>query len=347
LDNHSIGDPQKAFLSKPWLPVGCNYCFTGSKAVIFITGLCDDGCYYCPVSRKRLGKDLFYVNEEKIGLQELEAEIERSDAEGASITGGDPLVVPYRTISIIRRLKSSFGDDFHIHLYTSGRYATPGILWDLYSSGLDEIRFHPTRDIFLNRIDWSVSIKGWSTGVEIPISKNLFSWAKKVIEYADKAGAEFVNLNEMEVSPANIQELKARGLKPSNKKPVVESAFDTGIKLVEWARKKGLKINVHFCPANYKDSIQTRNRFRRTGFLDAKPYEDLTIEGTLRYGVLRNCKVKATIRDAEIVDDEFRVAPIMEWIKEKGREFNCEGFIEESHPTRNRRPVIESTRIYP
>ncbi|MCE4615262.1 MAG: radical SAM protein [Desulfurococcales archaeon] len=342
-----LGDPEKALLSKPWLPVGCNYCFTGCKAVIFVTGLCDDGCYYCPVSRDRLGKDVFFVNEERIDLRELELEIERTDAEGASLTGGDPLVVPERTIGIIRRLKSSFGFGFHIHLYTSGRYATPEILWRLYSSGLDEMRLHPTRDLFLNRIDWAAEIEGWSVGVEIPISKNLDSWARKVIEHADKAGASFVNLNEMEVSPANITELKARGLKPSLRKPVVESAFETGVKLVAWAKKKELRINVHFCPSSYKDSIQTRNRFRRTGFVDAKPYEEPTIDGTLRYGVLRNCRNIINQEDGDYIEREFRIPPVEKWIKLKARNYSCEGFIEEAYPTRNRKPVIESTRIYP
>ncbi|MCE4606455.1 MAG: radical SAM protein [Desulfurococcales archaeon] len=342
-----LGDPEKALLSKPWLPLGCSYCFTGSKAVIFVTGLCDDGCYYCPVSKDRLGSDVFFVNEEKLNMDEIEIEIERTNAEGASLTGGDPLIVPERTIEIIERLKSSFGSSFHIHLYTSGRYATREVLWNLYSSGLDEIRFHPTRNIFLNRIDWAVKIRGWSVGVEIPISANLESWAKKVIRYADEAGVNFVNLDEMEVSPSNIHELKARGLKPSMRKPVVESAFETGMKIVAWARKQALRVNVHFCPATYKDSIQTKNRFRRTSSADAKPYEELTVEGTLRYGVLRNCMDPVIKYDNEYVDGEHRVPPIRELVRNIARDHGCEGFIEEAYPTRNREPVIESTRIYP
>ncbi|MEB3756337.1 MAG: radical SAM protein [Desulfurococcales archaeon] len=347
MDEAVFGDPKKALLSRPWLPTGCSYCFTGSKAVIFVTGLCDDGCYYCPVSRDKLGSDVFFVNEEKLNLDELEIEIERSNAVGASLTGGDPLVIPERTIELTKRLKSSFGSSFHIHLYTSGRYATREVLWDLYSSGLDEIRFHPTRDIFLNRINWAAEIKDWSVGVEIPISTNLESWAKDVIKYAEKAGAGFVNLNEMEVSPSNIHKLKAMGLKPSIRKPVVESAFETGMKIVEWARRQALKINVHFCPATYKDFIQTRNRFRRTGFVDAKPYEEVTVEGTLRYGVLRNCRDLVMKYDIEYINEEYRLPPIEEWVRNIAREHHCEGFIEEAHPTRNREPVIESARIYP
>ena len=58
-----LGDPNRALLSRPGMARGCELCFAGFKAVIFVTGLCDDGCYYCPVSRNKLGYNLFYVNE--------------------------------------------------------------------------------------------------------------------------------------------------------------------------------------------------------------------------------------------------------------------------------------------
>jgi pyruvate formate-lyase activating enzyme-like uncharacterized protein len=342
----TLGDPFKAIISKPWLPKGCNYCFTGSKAVIFITGLCDDGCFYCPVSRERLGKDVFYVNEENIDLKMLETEIERSGAMGASITGGDPLAVPGRTINVIKRLKRSFGHDFHIHLYTSGRYATKGILWELYSAGLDEIRFHPTRKYFLDRIRNATGIKGWSVGIEVPVAPGFESWLKYIIEFADSAGVEFINLNELEVSPANIYELEARGFKPSRKKPVVEHAFETGLNLVKWAREKGFRVNVHLCPATYKDAIQTRNRFLATSRLDQKPYEIPTRDGTIKYGVLRSCKSVLRV-EHEYLAGEYRVLPDIGKIRALASEYDCIGFIEEAHPTRNRKPVIESTQVYP
>ncbi len=342
----TLGDPSKALISKPWLPKGCNYCFTGGKAVIFVTGLCNDGCFYCPVSRERLGRDVFYVNEEKIDFEMLEMEIERSGASGASITGGDPLAVPGRTISLIKRLKNSFGQEFHIHLYTSGRYVTRGILWELYSAGLDEIRFHPTRKHLLGKIRQATRINGWSVGVEVPVAPGFESWLKSIIEFADSAGAGFVNLNELEVSPANIYELEARGYKPSRKKPVVEGAFEAGLRLVKWAREKGLKINVHLCPATYKDAIQTRNRFIATGRLDLKPYEVLTSEGTVKYGVLRSCKVPPS-GEYEYIGDKYRGLPDIEKIRITASQHGCLGFVEEAHPTRARKPVIESVQVYP
>ncbi len=342
-----IGDRLRALLSRPWLPQGCSYCFTGGKAVIFVTGLCDDGCFYCPVSRERLGKDVFFVNEEKTGLNDVLVEIERSGAEGASITGGDPLIVFDRTIRLIKLLKENFGPSFHIHLYTSGRYASRRVLWSLYSAGLDEIRFHPTRGYLLSRLDDAVEIGGWSVGVEIPVARHLVEWAKSIVSYADKAGVHFVNLNEMEVSPANIYNLKIRGYSVSLSRPVVESAFKAGMEIVEWAVKTGLRVNVHFCPASYKDSIQTRNRFRRTCRLDAKPYEECTAEGTVKYGVLKSCLNNAFDMEYERLDSEYRLPPERVLVEELAVKYGCEGYIEEAHPTRLRVPVVESEQVYP
>ena len=45
---------------------GCEYCIKGEKLVLFITGLCPLKCFYCPVSDKKIYKDVIYANEWKI-----------------------------------------------------------------------------------------------------------------------------------------------------------------------------------------------------------------------------------------------------------------------------------------
>ena len=75
------------------------------------------------------------------------------DATGAGITGGDPLLVWKRVETYISLLKNTFGDSFHIHMYTSGLKNTEYIP-DLIKAGLDEIRFHPAPK-FWNDLDKS------------------------------------------------------------------------------------------------------------------------------------------------------------------------------------------------
>lgn len=277
-----LGDPDRALLTKPLLPVGCQLCFPGLKAVIFVTGLCDESCYYCPVSREKLGRDVFYVNEERVtSIEEAVLEVARSGARGASITGGDPLTRPHRVATLIRALKDNFGSRFHVHLYTSGRYATWGVLKELKKAGLDEIRFHPVRDTFLDAIERSVGI-GLYTGIEIPIGPGLKAWAKRVLREAELRGAAFANLNELEFVQPNARHLLARGIRESKTRPfTAEGSLEAAIEVLEWAQEN-LTMPVHFCPARFKDAIQTRNRLRRLSYLDARWFEQPTSRGTLQ-----------------------------------------------------------------
>ncbi|MCE4624988.1 MAG: radical SAM protein [Desulfurococcales archaeon] len=310
-----IGDANKALMTKPHLAKGCRLCFPGVKAVIFVTGLCDDGCYYCPVSREKLGHDVFFVNEERVySVNEVVVEIARSGAQGASITGGDPLARPARTLEVIRALKEEFGPSFHIHLYTSGRYATRSLLVALDRAGLDEIRFHPTRPEFLERVRTARMYTSMDVGIEIPIGPGLVEWAKRVIRKAEEIGAGFVNLNELEFVEPNAANLLARGLRESTKRPfTVEGSLEAALDVLEWA-SRNVSIPVHFCPAPFKDNIQTRNRLTRLARLDAR-WCERPGRGTLRWAVVEDrCLPPSTCLPG--------------------------GRIVEAYPTRSRKPVI-------
>ncbi|MCE4601220.1 MAG: radical SAM protein [Desulfurococcales archaeon] len=307
------GHSDRALLTRPKMARGCELCFMGVKAVIFITGLCDDGCYYCPVNREKLYRDVFYVNETPVAsIEEVIVEVERTGASSASITGGDPLTRPDRTIEIIEGLKNEFSHGFHIHLYTSGRYATPEILKALEYSGLDEIRFHPTRPELIKRVETALRTTSMDVGIEIPIGPGLIEWAKQVILKADRMGASFVNLNELEFVEPNAVELLKRGFRESRKRPfTVEGAYEAAVEVLKWA-EENVTIPVHFCPAVYKDAIQTRNRLVNTARRDKRWFEEVTRSGTLIY-------------------------------IEKDREGKCIAY--EVYPTPSREPIVTSRII--
>ncbi|MEM4556059.1 MAG: radical SAM protein, partial [Acidilobaceae archaeon] len=99
------------------LAKGCELCDLGSKAVIFVTGLCPEDCFYCPISPERWRLDVTYVNEERVySLNDIVIEVNRMSALGAGITGGEPFIVLDRVVKIITTLKEHFGESFHIHL---------------------------------------------------------------------------------------------------------------------------------------------------------------------------------------------------------------------------------------
>lgn len=304
---------------------GCELCYPGVKAVIFVSGACDDACFYCPVGRERLYTDGMWVNEERVSsVEEAVLEVQRMGAKGASITGGDPLAAIDRTLLIIRTLKEAMGREFHIHLYTTGRQASRGVLKALAVAGLDEIRFHPTSPLFLPAVRKAVEA-GLVVGIEIPIAGGLVDWAKKVIETSIEQGASFVNLNEMEFVEPNALSLAQRGYRQSKRRPfAVEGSYEAALEVLSWASERGYPV--HFCPSAFKDSIQTRNRFRRVAALDRAWYETPTQDGTLMW-------IEAEEGDGERCG-ELVCLPLSSHAS--GRKV-----LVEAHPTRARQRVFE------
>ena len=339
LFRRTLGDRDRALLTGP-MSRGCELCFPGLKAVIFITGLCDDACYYCPVSREKLGHDVFYVNEEPVSsIADVIVEIERQGARGASITGGDPLLVPRRSLDLIQALKEAFTSRFHVHLYTSGRYATPGILVSLWKAGLDEIRFHPTNEKLVERIGLAAKLTGMSVGVEIPIAPGLEEWAKRIITKAEKLGAEFVNLNEMEFVAPNAEALMMRGYREDPSRPfTVKGSLEAALRVLEWAAHNA-GIPVHFCPALFKDQIQTKNRLLHLSLRDHYWYEKPTGRGTLLWGEVRRPRVKPFIGEA-CSAESYCVPPDLSLLEKLKDLCSGEAYLVEAYPTRSRRPII-------
>jgi len=265
------------------LPHGCQLCIKGVKMVIFITGLCSEKCFYCPVSPTRLYRDTMFVDEEPAhSLLDFIEEAYRVGADGASITGGDPLVVLKRTVRTIRLLKETLGDEFHVHLYTSGRYASREALASLEEAGLDEIRFHPVEDWVIDRIALARKVlRRTRVGVEMPVIPGREAHLKALIRRLDEMGVEFINLNELEVSERNIRSIVTRGFRVRSDKPVVEGSEEAALRIVRWAASAGLNITVHYCPATYKDRVQLRARLARKALRLRKPYESVTGDGLL------------------------------------------------------------------
>ncbi|MDH5645988.1 MAG: radical SAM protein, partial [Candidatus Heimdallarchaeota archaeon] len=132
------------------LPEGCLKCIEGAKIVLYTTGYCTVGCKYCTISDDRSKRNDVFVNERAIDikLDLLEQIAEESDsciAEGAGITGGDPMEEPERTIYLIKQIRQHYGSDYHLHLYTSGVHILKdeSLVDQLFSAGLNELRFHP------------------------------------------------------------------------------------------------------------------------------------------------------------------------------------------------------------
>lgn len=264
------------------LPKGCIYCISGAKAIIFISGLCGVDCYYCPISFERRKSTAFYIDEERFrNISDIVDEISMIRAKGASISGGEPFQIYHMAVNIIKMLKDVFGSDFHIHLYTSGYGATKEAIKNLSRIGLDEIRFHIVNHSILKLVEFSVRETYIDVGIEIPAIPDV-EWLWRIVIEANNANAKFVNINELEVSETNIDNILIRGYKINKDGRSIEGSLETAIKVVEKAYSEQLRISVHVCSARFKDLVQHRNRLKRKSIICAMPNDTVNDDGTIK-----------------------------------------------------------------
>ncbi|HJX56763.1 MAG TPA: radical SAM protein [Methanoregula sp.] len=262
------------------LSKGCVLCHQGAKMVLFVTGRCHRSCWYCPLSSERKGTDTVYANEHPVDVPaQLIEEAENMSALGTGITGGEPLLCLDKVTGYCRQLKDHFGTEHHIHLYTA---KAPSETELLQMKGLvDEIRLHPPRECWNTILDTDYirSAKraremGYSIGIEVPALPGL-ELLIPALPYLD-----FLNINELEWGDTNAFEMRSRGYEPADD---LHNAIH-GAR--EWADELCRHEKVHWCSSAFKDSVQLRERLKRIAENTARPFDEITPDGTIVYGVL-------------------------------------------------------------
>jgi pyruvate formate-lyase activating enzyme-like uncharacterized protein len=341
-------------------------CARGEKMVVLVTGLCSTNCFYCPLSFKKGGTDRIFADEWELKNERdtntLIREAEYIDATGAGITGGDPLLVWQRVKKYIRLFKNTFGESFHIHLYTSG-LDNAEHLSDLVTAGLDEVRFHPLPNTWGNmeRSPIKKAIEHMvespvDTAIEIPVlpkkQKEIFS----LISWANQSGVRWVNLNELEFSERNCDAFLRRGYLVKNDiSAAVKGSQATARTVLRMSQQENLRVGVHYCSVSFKDGVQLKNRIIRRANHIAKPYDVITKEGTLLKGVIYPSRTSLgrLITDLQhahhvpshllFLDAEKQRVELASWLLEKiapslpQTQYRC--FIVEEYPTADRLEV--------
>jgi hypothetical protein len=316
------------------LPRGCYYCTKGSKLVLFVTGKCKKNCWYCTISEKRWQKPIVLANESEVSSdEEIIEEAKLIDAEGAGITGGEPLLDLDQTVHFIKLLKKNFDENFHIHLYTGRSDLTEDQLKKLYDTGLDEIRFH-LQD------DWNIIEKAlkfdWSVGVEVPVIPEIFEILKKLILFCENSGVKFLNLNEFEFSDRNVKPLIKKGYKiKCNEPTAVNSSEDFAKRLLKFAEKNAKRLSVHYCSAATKNIYQLKKRWIRRANNIKKDYEVVNEDGFIEKGIIETEKpeivLKEIMRKYKIQNNFMKIKngkietsiSIVKMISEKEKNLKC------------------------
>ncbi len=286
------------------LPEGCIMCAKGAKMVLFISGICDAKCFYCPISEQKKMNDVMFADEMPIsGFRDAIFEANMIKATGTGITGGDPLKFYQRTSEYITALKENFGNSHHIHLYTIS--GSKQAIESVGKAGLDEIRFHPPeeiwshmdRSIFKDRIKWARDM-GMSVGIEVPSLPGRDKDMKNLIEFSRRMELDFINLNELEFSETNYTNLLGNNYSVKND---VESGATGSQALAIKMVKETPDFTVHYCSASFKDSVQLKNRLKRRAKNVARSMDVITREGTIIKGIIEGAPVPEIMNALKVI----------------------------------------------
>jgi hypothetical protein len=248
--------------------------------VLFVTGRCRRSCWYCPLSSERKGKDVIFANEHRIDTPEQAVIIAgRMSALGTGITGGEPLICIDRVKEYCNALKNHFGKKHHIHLYTAQAPSKKDL--EQFAGLVDEIRLHPPRESWENicDTDYITSAKmakemGFALGFEVPALSGL-DLLIPALPFLD-----FLNINELEWGETNADDMRERGYE------LADGVHNAVSGARDWADEILKHDKVHWCASSFKDSVQLRERLRRIAENTARPFDEVTEEGTIVYGVL-------------------------------------------------------------
>ncbi|HJL97742.1 MAG TPA: 4Fe-4S cluster-binding domain-containing protein, partial [Candidatus Poseidoniaceae archaeon] len=264
---------------------GCVQCQHGSKLVLFVTGKCHWGCDYCPLSDNRRESPDMFANERRCSSWDDVIEEGRAmRATGTGITGGDPMLDMEKSLEAVKQLKAAFGKEHHIHLYTSIPFQV-GRAADFGAAGLDEIRFHlldGTLEKYLPAIQ-ACTDAGIHVGIELPCEPDKEQQLFALLESLHESPVKFLNLNELEITVGNQENMDVRGFNLSGG---ITAAAEGSAELALRLKKAAKDMNFHlkFCSARFKDAGQLRARFRRRGQANLRPYEVLSDDDTILFG---------------------------------------------------------------
>ncbi|MBU0673996.1 MAG: radical SAM protein [Proteobacteria bacterium] len=263
------------------LSPGCRSCTNGRWSCLFINGLCNGRCFYCPTTQDSKSEpttnNLRFANP-----QDYIDYVQLFDFTGVSISGGEPLMTYDRTLTYVTKLKKRFGNAIHLWMYTNGMLATEEKIRSLADAGLDEIRFDISADRYvLDKIKFATGRIPWIT-VEIPAIPEDYQQLRALLPALADAGVNHLNLHQLRCTPHNLNNLTARNYRFSHGPRILSIDSElTALRLL-FDAATGRAPAVNYCSYAYKYRFQSRASRLRVAARLADPCEDITEAGFIR-----------------------------------------------------------------
>lgn len=291
------------------LSPGCRQCIEGRWSCLFINGRCNAACFYCPTRQDELGDPTtntvpFHTPQDYVDY------VAAFGFGGVSLSGGEPLLTPDRSLAYLDAVKKRFGSTIHTWLYTNGILVNERILKQLRDAGLDEIRFDIGATGYrLDRAQLAVGIIPTVT-VEVPaVPEEKERLAGLLVPMAE-AGINHLNLHQLRLTPHNLPQLVSRGYHflHGKKVTVLESELCALDLVAISAARHGVPVN--YCSFVYKNRYQHCAARTRNARFAAKGWEEMTATGYLRTLTLHGSaeqlrSLNQTLKDREEAPDSF------------------------------------------
>ncbi|RPI75356.1 MAG: radical SAM protein, partial [Desulfobacteraceae bacterium] len=186
------------------LSPGCRLCGDGAWSCLFINNLCNGQCFFCPAEQTSKSEPAtngipFPNPRDYIDY------IKKFNFQGASISGGEPLLTFDRTLLFVDKIKKAFGSALYLWLYSNGLVADHEKLARLRDAGLDEIRFNLIASNYdLTKIKMAVDLIPAVT-IEIPAAPDHAERLQRLVPELSDLGVRFLNLHQLRCTPHNAQ----------------------------------------------------------------------------------------------------------------------------------------------
>jgi pyruvate formate-lyase activating enzyme-like uncharacterized protein len=286
---------------------------------------CPKACFYCSSAGKG---NLVHADEFTVRSDDQLLELIRMGRPDAvCLTGGEPSLYMDRALHYARLFRSAGGPDFHIQFFTANASLSLEEMKLVREAGADEIRCHLLSDREMPLVERAQELD-WTVAVEIPCLPGLGT-TEKIVEGAIAAGVAFVNLHEllfMQTEPFE-KVARKRNYRPGppvqrkipclpGELPAAPGDFiarpgtvlrptvgsrELAEQLMERARRDpGCSTAIHHCTVASKFLTQVPNQMARRARSLARPFEDISPDGTLVSAVI-TCPDRATrdrVRDA-------------------------------------------------
>ncbi len=261
---------------------GCALCGQGKWSCLFINGICNAGCFYCPAPQKEPGVPIT-SSVEFDQPRDYADYVKRFDIQGVGFSGGEPLMTLDRVVAFLKALGEQVKSPLHTWMYTNGILASSDRLKALRDNGLKEIRFDLSAvDYHLNSLKKAVGIIPIVT-VEIPAIPEDLEKTKPLLKVLADTGVNFLNLHQIRCTPFNTPKLINRGYTflhgPGT--AVLETEL-TALSLVLHALEEQILLPVNYCSFTFRNQFQKAAARRRNGSMVAYPWEDITQPGYIR-----------------------------------------------------------------